>query len=337
MTLAFLLVHALVIDIRAQDSDSPLLFQDDQPLSIRFNISLTDLKKERVDSIYFPTVLYYKNHLEWDSIPVRMRARGNFRRAHCFFPPLRIKIKKGDAKGTLFAGTKSLKLVLPCQTSKGNNGLIMKEFICYQLYEPTTPYVFNTRLVDISLGDASGRNIKMHEIKGFFIEDDDAVAKRCNAKVVELDKLHPLLLQDTCSIRHDLFQYMIANTDFSTTFFHNMKIIQTNTGHYIPIAYDFDMSGFVNAPYATFNESIGISSVRDRVYRGFCRNESVAQFVRMEYIKLEPKINEVINRYEGYFDPKEFAGIKRYMDDFFAIMKNDGFYRDKIILPCRTR
>ena len=336
--ITIILIHILAACLRAQDVDRAPLFQDEQPLSIRLSISLQDIKKNTNDSIYFPTLLYYRNlQGSWDSIPVSVRARGNFRRKHCFFPPMRIKIKKNDAKETLFAGTKSLKLVLPCQTAKNYDDLILKEYICYQLYEPTTPYVFNTRLVDISLSDTGGKNIKTHQLKAFFIEDDDAVARRFHGKVIEADKMHPQLLQDTGSIRHDLFQYMIANTDFSTTFFHNMKIIQTNNGYYIPIAYDFDMSGFVNAPYATFYESLGITSVRDRVYRGFCRSEKVTAFVRMEYINLEPKINEVINRYESYFDPKEFAGIKKYMNEFFTIIKNDGFYRDKILRQCRTR
>ena len=63
------------------------------------------------------------------------------------------------------------------------------------------------------------------------------------------------------SLRLDFFQYMIANTDFSTQFLHNIKAIQTKNGRFIPIAYDFDMSGVVNAPYATFDEKLGIKSV----------------------------------------------------------------------------
>ena len=333
-----ILIHILVICLRAQDSDRTPLFQEEQSLSVRLTVSLKDIKKNTNDSTYFPAVLYYKDiQNRWDSIPIDIRARGNFRRKHCTFPPLRIKIKKGDAKETLFAGTKSLKLVLPCHVPKNNNDLILKEYICYQLYEPITPYVFSTRLVDITLNDETGKQVKTQELKGFFIEDDDAAAKRFHAKVINKEKLHPLLLQDTSSIRLDLFQYMIANTDFSTTFLHNVDIIQTKAGLYIPIAYDFDMSGFVNAPYATFDETLGIHSVRDRVYKGFCRNENVAESVRQEYIRMEPKIMDVINTYESFFDPKEIDGMKKYMNEFFTIIKNDGSYREKIIQQCRTR
>ena len=54
-----------------------------------------------------------------------------------------------------------------------------------------------------------------------------------------------------------MFQYMIANTDWSTTFLHNAKLIQLNdTKKYIPLAYDFDMAGFVDAPYAVADPSL---------------------------------------------------------------------------------
>ena len=94
-------------------------------------------------------------------------------------------------------------------------------------------------------------------------------------------------------------------------------------GRYIPIPYDFDMAGFVNAPYATFDESLGIRSVHERVYKGFCRNEKVTEYVRQEYIRLEPDINVVVSRYEGQFEPKEFAALRKYMSEFFTTIKND--------------
>jgi len=314
------------------------LFQSEETLEIKFSIALSDVEKAREDSVYFPTTLHFKDPAgQWDSIHVSMRARGNFRRKYCSLPPLRIKINKANRGQSIFAGTKSLKLVLPCHTTKNDDDLILREYICYQLCEPTTPYVFATRMVKITLVDGSGKNIKTYNLSGFFIEDDDAVAKRLQAKVVDVDKLHPQLLNDTCSIRNDIFQYMIGNTDFSTTFFHNTKVIKTDNGRYIPIPYDFDMSGFVNAPYATMDPNLNISSVRERIYRGFCRNDKVAQVVRLEYITLEPKILEVVNRYQDVLEPKQYAWLKRYLGDFFSTIKDDKSYRQKIAVACRTR
>ena len=329
-------VQAIAFRVAAQKSDIPPLFQDDRPLTVRLNYLMGKVKNSTNDTVYFSSVLAYKNEKgDWDSLAIRLRARGNFRRQNCFFPPLRLKIKKDDAKRTPFAGNKSLKLVVPCMFANNSHDLIMKEYLCYQLYKVITPYSFNTRLADLTLGNVTGKKAKTYPVVGFFIEDDDLMATRMNAKGIDSINVRPYQLHDTSAIRHDFFEFMIANTDWSTTFFHNMKVIQTARRKYICIPYDFDMAGLVNAPYATTNETLELSSVRQRLYRGFCRKEGLAEFMRAEYIGLEPKIFEVINRFEGSLDPREFTGVKKYTEEFFAILKDDRKFKTNIIQKCR--
>lgn len=320
-----------------QDMAVSKLFMDEAPLEIKLKIAIKDIKAITSDTVYTPYIMHYKNGDVWDSIKVEVRARGEFRRRECYYPPLRVKIKKGAAKGTLFEGNKSLKLVMPCKQVKDNH-LIMKEYICYQMYEPITEYTFNTRLVNLEFTDLNNKKVTSVKFQGFFIEDDDVVAERHHGKVVEDLKLHPKALQDSSSIRHDLFQYMVANTDWSTTFLHNAKLIQLDESKkYIPLAYDFDMSGFVDAPYATVNESLGISSVTDRLYRGFCRSADVTQAIRKEYISKEQVIMDVVKRYEKDFDAKTYSNIVKYMQDFFTTMKSDSKFKASILDKCRTQ
>jgi len=336
-TILIFLIHALSTRLSAQESKQAILFSSQEPLSIRLDVSLSKIRKHTDDSTYIPIVVHYKNHEGlWDSIPSSVRTRGHFRKEHCFFPPLRIKFKKRDSEGTVFEGTKSVKLVMPCQNVQINNDLILKEFLCYQLYEAASHYVFKTRLVDITLND-QGKNIKTHQLQGIFIEDDDAAAKRYDAKVFEVSKFDPLRFQDTSSLRLDFFQYMIANTDFSTQFLHNIKAIQTKNGHFIPIAYDFDMSGVVNAHYATFDEKLGIKSVRERYYKGYCRDEKVAQAVREDYINREQSIIAVIGAFDKFFEPKEIEALRKYLNEFFVTIKNDRAYSERLIGRCRSR
>jgi hypothetical protein len=244
-------------------------------------------------------------------------------------------MKKGDAEKTIFTGNKDFKLVLPCQTGKGGNDLIMKEYLCYKLLEPLTPYHFHTRLADITLIDKSGKP-KTYNVRGFLIEDDDLIAHRFKGKVVE-QQLHPMALNDTASVINDLFQYLVANTDWSTAMQHNMKVIQLEPNKKIPLAYDFDMAGLVNAPYATVNETLGISNVQERLYRGFCRNESVVQYVRSEYLRLEPELMKVITDHQSYFSSADFNGIKKYVEEFYGTLKNDKKFKENIIQGCRTK
>jgi hypothetical protein len=96
------------------------------------------------------------------------------------------------------------------------------------------------------------------------------------------------------------------------------------------------MAGFVNAPYATVSDQLTISSVRQRLYRGFCRPEELVTNIRNEYISKESAIKESMNRYEKSFDPKEFAAMAKYLDEFFVTLKNDKTFKREILDKCRT-
>jgi hypothetical protein len=48
------------------------------------------------------------------------------------------------------------------------------------------------------------------------------------------------------------------------------------TPPYTTIPYDFDYSGFVDAPYAVPPEGVSVTSVKSRHYRGFCRHNAEA-------------------------------------------------------------
>ncbi len=314
----------------------PIIFRETQPISLQLAFSLKAIEKNRSDTVYFPSYLRYKNEKEgWDSLAIGIRARGNFRRRHCYFPPLRIKMKKSHTEETPFAGNKSFKLVMPCQGGKSGNTLIVKEYLCYKLLEPISPYFFHTRLADITLVDQSGKNLKSYSLTGFLIEDDDLIADRLSGKVIEQDISHKLI-NDTAAVINDFFEYMIVNTDWSTTGQHNSKIIELPGHKKVPLPYDFDMAGLVNAPYATVNESLDIKSVQERLYRGYCRSESVMQYVRSEYLHLEPAIMKVMVDHQAYFNKSEFLQMKVFIEQFFATLKSDNQFKNAILLSCRT-
>jgi hypothetical protein len=319
---------------KSQQKEIPILFQDTQPLALGLSFSIKEVKKSEHDSIFFPSYLAYKNdHGEWDSLQVGIRARGNFRRKHCYFPPLRLKIKKSQVAGTPFEGNKSFKLVLPCQNVKSAGNLILREYLCYKLLEPITPYFFHTRLAYITLTDQRGK--QSNAATGFLIEDDDLIAHRFKGKVLDQIIL-PGQLNDTAAVIHDFFEFLIANTDWSTTMQHNTKVIQLPPNRKIPISYDFDMAGLVNAPYATINEALEIKSVQERLYRGYCRDESIMEYVRAKYIRLEPEIMDALSNYQSYFNENEFPVMKKYIEEFFIILKDDKKFKYSILQKCRA-
>lgn len=333
--LATLLCCALVSSGNSQQKEIPTIFKDTQPLSLQLSFSMREIKKNLNDTIYYPSFLTYKNDQGvWDSLSVGIRARGNFRRKNCYFPPLRLKMKKSHVAGTPFEENKSFKLVLPCLNVKSANNLILREYLCYKLLEPVTPYFFHTRLANITLIDQSNKQTKSHSIIGFLIEDDDLIADRFNGQVLDQIIL-PRQLNDTTAIVHYFFEYMIANTDWSTTTQHNTKVIQLPPNKKVPLSYDFDMAGLVNAPYATINESLNIKSVKERLYRGYCRDESVTEYVREKYIQLESEIMNVVSDHQSYFSEGEYMVMKKYIEEFFTILKDDKKFKDAILLTCR--
>jgi hypothetical protein len=336
--LAVLAIGSFVIQLHAQKSDVTALFRDEKPLDIKLKVSIKDIKKKTNDSTYLPAMFYAKNESgAWDSVKIGVRARGIYRRKNCFFTPIRIKASKNDTKGTILDGNKSLKLVMPCKDNEGKNPLVMREYVAYKMYEAITPYYFNTRQVNIDFTDVDGKKNKNYQLTGILIEDDDVVARRHHAKIMENMNLHPLALNDTAALRHDLFQLMVANTDWSTAFLHNAKLMFIEPRKYIPLTYDFDMSGFVNPPYAEVAPELGITSVRDRLYRGFCRKEPVTQMVRKQFIDLEPTIMGIVGKYEKDFSAKDNADMKKFLGEFFSMMKDDGQFKKMVLEGCRKK
>lgn len=246
---------------------------------------------------------------------------------------MRLKIKKSQSEGTVFEGNKSFKLVLPCHGGNSGNTLILKEYLCYKLLESITPYYFHTRLTDITLIDQSGKHPKSYSLTSFLIEDDDLIAERMGGKIIDLPVSYKQL-NDTAAVMHDFFQYLIANTDWSTTGQHNTKVIQVS-GKKVPLSYDFDMAGLVNAPYATVNDKLDLKNVQERLYRGYCRNEAIMENVRSQYLRLQPAIMNVLNDHQLYFSNGEYNQLKMFIEEFFNILKSDKQFKDAILLSCR--
>ena len=66
---------------------------------------------------------------------------------------------------------------------------------------------------------------------------------------------------------------MIGNTDYSSAYQHNEKLMFVDGMNAIPVPYDFDMSGLVDTNYAVVSQVQGencrLTDVARRLYRGF--------------------------------------------------------------------
>jgi hypothetical protein len=316
------------------------LFDEQNLLSVKFKYSNKELKKETNDSTYIASELSYQNDDgSWTSLNIDLRARGNFRRNNCYFVPIKISIKKKDYKDTKFDGHKKLKMVVPCLLQKDGNDNVLKEYLAYKFYEVISPYHFNTRLVNLELTEPRGRNEKMHNVKAFLVEDDKKIAKQFDGKVVERS-IHPMAQEELNSIRCEFFQFMIGNTDFSNLEQHNATLLYVDKDIF-PIPYDFDMSGLVNASYSTVSETLSsqtrMTSVTQRMYRGFKRSPELIEQVRQEYIGKRTEILQMIENLKPQFDNEsEFENAKSFIQDFFNIIMNDSQFKSEILDNLRS-
>jgi hypothetical protein len=311
------------------------LFDSEAPISMKMSFSIKEIKSKTNDSTYMDSEISVQTSSgSWETFPFEIRTRGNFRLENCFYPPMRIKLKKGEAKGTVFQGNRSLKLVLPCSKSKSADSFLGKEYLAYQLFEQVTPYTFDTRLVKVEFTNLDDKKAEPVVLLGILIEDDDEVAKRFDAKILT-KKIPPSIMEDSATVRHDLFQMMIGNTDWSGLYQHNQKAMVIGEKTIIPLAYDFDMTGLVNPPYGQVNSAVGIEKITDRVFRGFCRDAALVQTIRKEFLAKESKIFETIETNKQYYSEADAKSINTFIKEFFGILKSDKLFQQKVLEACR--
>ncbi|MBT8274419.1 MAG: hypothetical protein KJO77_11480 [Bacteroidia bacterium] len=309
-------------------------------LPVKLSYSIKNLKKNTNDSVYIPSTFSYRlPDSSWTTMDIQLRKRGNYRLKNCYFPPIKVKFKKSIVKNTHFEGHKSMKVVLPCLQQKDKNDNVIKEYLAYKVFEIVSPYYFKTRMLDISFEEIRNNKTKMHQVKGFLVEDDKHVAKRMDGKVYGR-AVHPLQQEEVASVRNAFFQCMIGNTDFSQAQQHNVKLMFFDKS-IIPVPYDFDMSGFVNCSYAVVSQikdqKLPLSSVRDRMYRGFKRNPAVFQQVRQEFLDAKVQIFAALDECESLFDdPREFEVARDYIASFYDILVNDKKFKNNILDMARS-
>lgn len=266
----------------AQQTPAAVLpvFEAAHPLTLTVSADFKTLLADRGDApAEHPGLLTYIDQQAIPAVPaqtteIQLRVRGNFRKNknHCNFPPLRLNFKKKAVAGTPLDGLDKVKLVTHCQDwEQAYNDRVILEYLAYKIYNVITPFSFNVRLAEISYvsQDNGGRDMTRF---GFLIEDDDDMAVRNGGVIVKT----PLFHQDSTDADQmailSIFQYLIGNTDWSVTAQHNIRLVEVpGKEKPMPVPYDFDWSGLVNAPYATPAQNLRLDSVRQRRYRGYCR------------------------------------------------------------------
>lgn len=317
------------------------LFSDDQPIHVTIKGPISAVVTTPAPArTARPAVL----QAGAESLPILLSPRGILRRTKiaCSFPPLGVQFTAKPAKASLFDKQKRLKLVTHCRNPSDHQQYVLLEYAAYRMFNALSPLGLRTRLGTFDYVEQNGRTVASKV--GFFIEDSGDAAKRNALTELRVTaRIAPTQLDPVTSARAAIFEYMIGNTDWSMragpagdTCCHNFKLLGRVAGAQygiIPVPYDFDVSGLVNPPYALPPEGLGIDSVRERRYRGYCIHNSQAVAVAAEFRAKKSEIVGVLGTVPGLDEGRRQKGAA-YLDSFFQDIATDELVAKNLLKTC---
>lgn len=315
------------------------LFNTDSCLSLSLESDFRFITRNmETDTLEHPgTLRYTDENGVMHALDVRIEVRGHFRRSrdNCTFPPLRIFFKKKQTAGTVFAGQSKLKLVTHCRTRQRScEQNLLLEYIIYRMYNEFTDLSYRVRLANIRYINNTGRRDTIEKY-AFFLEDRDHLLKRTNTKHMELQNVHPDATDSAHVNMLSVFQYMVGNTDWSIPAIHNITLVERlPKGPLYAIPFDFEWAGLINARYAKPQPMLGITSVRQRLFRGYCRTPQQFEATFGRFREKRPQLTFILKNTPALED-KVRAQAMGYLDEFYEIIDNPARVKREFLNPCR--
>jgi len=300
------------------------LFEDDAILAVDLTGPISALIDEKKNRMELPFVL----RVDGVEHRIKVRVRGKSRMRVCDFPPLRLGFSKDDPEETAFAGQGKLKLVTHCKNNASANADMLEEYAAYRIFNLISDVSYRVRLVEITYRDTDGRMKETTFVrKGFFIESAAELADRTGGEPVEVSGVSLNSLDEEQAAAVFVFQYLIGNTDWSLvtadaddTCCHNVDLFDIEALRFA-VPYDFDLSGFENAPYARPDSSIGIRKVTQRRYRGYCISSGALTGAINAIVGRKDDILGTLAQVPGLPEKNIEAGTK-YLGKFFDQAEN---------------
>jgi len=339
---ALLLAAASSAAADEDDGKPPKIFTTDEVIAVTLEAPWDDISRQRrSDRTWAGTVGFTSANGRRVSIPVTISRRGLTRLRICDFPPLRLDFDKEASKGTEFRSAGNLKLVTHCFRQDRYAQYYIKEYLAYRIYNRVTPLSFRVQGLDIEYAEPGGQ-AGPGRYFGFLIEDPDDVAERNGMQKLDVEETVPSQLEPTATSRFMLFQYLIANLDWSvlsgpgSRCCHNARIVSPDgvAGPYYVIPYDLDSSGLVNAHYAAPPKNLRVRSVRQRLYRGFCAHDDAVPAALGEFRALRAEIMALVEN-EPHLDARNRSDAVRFLEGFYQYLEDDGDVQKRLIDNCR--
>jgi hypothetical protein len=327
-------LFALAALLPAAAQDAPPLFASDELMELAIPLDFDDLcrPRENEDCDYSATTLEFKDASgHWKSLPIEIRIRGGWRSLtrNCSAPLLWVRFDETTVAGTPFEGQSLLPLTTHCgkgvsldpargRTTRADyEQYLLREYLGHKLYLQLTDFAVGIRLVHVSYPDPeSGGRPAPHY--AFFTEHFDSVAARNASERLPRGSFDAARLDAQSAATLALFQFMIGNTDWSIARERNIALLFKD-GRQIPVPYDLDMSGLVNAAYAGPAPGMPIDDVRQRYFLGYCQPETDWASVFAAFNERKPALLSQAGDVPGLSRKSRKSAI-RFLEGFFEII-----------------
>jgi len=315
------------------------LFNIEDPIHLSIKLDLKTFRRTKFKGLYQPgEMTCHVNENFQVTHPVRIKARGEYRREECALPPFWVNIRYSgiEADSLRDLDVNRMKMVIRCKSASQFENYIFREYLIYKIYNIITPYSYRVRLVKLKFIDTSKED-KVTEGWAFLIEPSDLMTTRLEGVMIKNDKLSLRSMNQEVMNLLAMFQYMIGNGDFSVTGRHNIKIIAVKPPGplgALPITYDFDYTGLVDAIYAIPGPNLGITDVTERYFLGACRPDEDQMVAIQKIASRKDQIIDTIMGFE-YLDERERKEMVSYLEEYFVETEDKRFIARHITPTCR--
>jgi hypothetical protein len=335
-----LVLAGLAASVTARDSLP--LFESDETLHLTIEAPWSALRRERGEPQRHPAVIHLEQaEGERQRIDATIEVRGLTRRSVCRFPPLRLRFAREATRGTVFDGQRELKLVTHCRNGVRHEQYYVQELLAYRIYRRVSEHGFRARPLQVRYADVAGGEADGPRF-AFAIEDLRELARRSGLRRAPEARFAPGDYEARMLGRFMLFQYLIGNTDWDVlagpeadACCHNVRVIGSDDPRVrIPVPYDFDSAGMVDAQYAAPHAKLPIQFVTQRLFRGFCRHNAALPAARADLLGQRGAILDLV-RSETRLGAARRRVLERWFEEFFAILASDPRFAREITGQCR--
>lgn len=277
-------------------------------------------------------------------LDVTARTRGKSRLEVCSSPLLTLEFNSGQTTGTIFEDHRVVHLTSQCQVQSIHLQYLMHEYLAYRVFALLSEHALRVRLLSVEYVDPESKR-RPRPRQAFLVEDIGLAAERQGMEWHRPESVDPSTLDGEARAVFILFQYLIGNTDWSIVVgpegeacCHNAAIFRgaEEASALVPIPFDLDSAGLVDAKYIVPDPQAGVRSARQRVYRGFCDLNPHVEDATARFRAAEAEIRALFADSKE-LSPRSKKSTAKYLDEFFEVIGDPQKLATEILDQCRPR